>query len=301
MAIAALMSKKINRPVMHRITRTDEYGIGAARPGFQGYIKMGFAASGKLLAADMYLVQESGPHATAGDFRAAGNALTMMYQPDACKFRSVPVLTNTVPMGAHRGPGENQFAALVEPMFDKAADRRINAPDQAPVGKTRPVDYQRVPEGGAENPALKWNDRRSRASRQQSDRHRHRARLSFGRNQHRRPVGSRGRQLHIHTGIGNLGTYSRDVPRCRRRRPDGDNAIERATTRACVQLAAGQLTSPVAPRRPLDMKDKLTDIAAKMLGGARRLYPGQGKSGPSRRGKSSPTSRRPESDGLGGK
>ena len=43
MAIAALLSKKINRPLMHRITRTEEYGIGAARPGFQGYIKMGFA------------------------------------------------------------------------------------------------------------------------------------------------------------------------------------------------------------------------------------------------------------------
>ena len=56
MAIAALLSKKINRPLMHRITRTDEYGIGAARPGFQGYIKMGFRADGKLLAADMYLV-----------------------------------------------------------------------------------------------------------------------------------------------------------------------------------------------------------------------------------------------------
>ena len=82
-----------------------------------------------------------------GDFRAAGNALTMMYQPETCKFRSVPVLTNTVPMGAHRGPGENQFAALVEPMFDKAAKqlnidriaiRRINAPDNnGKIGKER--------------------------------------------------------------------------------------------------------------------------------------------------------------------
>ena len=90
MAIAALLSKKINRPVMHRITRTEEYGIGAARPGFQGYIKMGFRADGKLLAADMYIVQESGPHATAGDFRAAGNALTMVYQPDAMQIPQRP-------------------------------------------------------------------------------------------------------------------------------------------------------------------------------------------------------------------
>ncbi len=72
MAIAALMSKKINRPVMHRISRYEEYGIGSARPGFQGYIKMGFAPNGKMTAADLYIVQESGPMATAGDFRAAG-------------------------------------------------------------------------------------------------------------------------------------------------------------------------------------------------------------------------------------
>ncbi|HEY8255337.1 MAG TPA: molybdopterin cofactor-binding domain-containing protein, partial [Rhizomicrobium sp.] len=172
MAIAALLSKKINRPLMHRITRTDEYGIGAARPGFQGYIKMGFGADGKLLAADMYLVQESGPHATAGDFRAAGNALTMMYQPDACKFRSVPVLTNTVPMGAHRGPGENQFAALVEPMFDKAAKqlnidriaiRRINAPDNSgKIGKERGPLTSAFQKDALDKAAamFKWADRK---------------------------------------------------------------------------------------------------------------------------------------------
>ena len=48
MAIAALMSKKINRPVMHRISRMEEYGIGSARPSFQGHVKLGFREDGKL-------------------------------------------------------------------------------------------------------------------------------------------------------------------------------------------------------------------------------------------------------------
>ena len=75
MAIAALLSKKINRPVMHRISRYEEYGIGSARPGFQGYIKMGFAPNGKMLAADLYIVQESGPMADGGRFpRRRGRA-----------------------------------------------------------------------------------------------------------------------------------------------------------------------------------------------------------------------------------
>ena len=66
MAIAALLSKKINRPVMHRISRNEEYAIGSARPSFQGRVKLGFRADGRLLAADLYIVQETGPHQGAG-------------------------------------------------------------------------------------------------------------------------------------------------------------------------------------------------------------------------------------------
>ena len=57
-------------------------------PGFQGHVKMGFREDGKLLAADLYIVQESGPHIGGGDFRAAGNALSMVYQPDAMRWRA---------------------------------------------------------------------------------------------------------------------------------------------------------------------------------------------------------------------
>ena len=90
MAIAALMSKKIGRPVMHRISRAEEYAIGSARPSFQGRLKLGFGADGKILAADLYIVQETGPHQGAGDFRSAGNCLSMLYQPAAMRYRAVP-------------------------------------------------------------------------------------------------------------------------------------------------------------------------------------------------------------------
>ena len=295
MAIAALMSKKINRPVMHRITRTDEYGIGAARPGFQGYIKMGFRADGKLLAADMYLVQESGPHATAGDFRAAGNALTMMYQPDACKFRSVPVLTNTVPMGAHRGPGENQFAALVEPMFDKAAKqlnidriaiRRINAPDNSgKIGKDRGPLTSAFQKEALDKAAMmfKWAERKKSSGQKNGNKV---TGIGIGQGYH--SAGTNGfdgllritsdGKLHVHTGIGNLGTYSHsatarvaaDLMNC-----EWENVvIERGDTRKGLPFnspQAGSLSASTQSRTmyaaAMDMKDKLTDIAAKTHGG----------------------------------
>ena len=40
MAIPALMSKKIGRPVMMRVSRHEEYFMGSARAGFQGRAKM---------------------------------------------------------------------------------------------------------------------------------------------------------------------------------------------------------------------------------------------------------------------
>src|SRR5688572_30788111 len=57
MALAPVMSRKIGRPVMHRVTRYEENYIGRARPGFQSWIKMGFRADGKCTAIDLIIVQ----------------------------------------------------------------------------------------------------------------------------------------------------------------------------------------------------------------------------------------------------
>ena len=40
--VPAKLSQKINRPVMMRVTREEEFTIGGARQGFQGWIKLGF-------------------------------------------------------------------------------------------------------------------------------------------------------------------------------------------------------------------------------------------------------------------
>src|SRR5262245_58695947 len=115
MAVPALLSKKLNRPVMMRITRFEEYAFGVSRPSFQGRLKLGFREDGKLLAADLYIVPEQGPFGSAGDFRSAGNCMSMIYQPEVMRFRTVPVLTNTPITGPQRGPGENQFVGASEP------------------------------------------------------------------------------------------------------------------------------------------------------------------------------------------
>ena len=198
MAIPALLSKKLGRPVMMRITRIEEYSLGTARPTFQGHAKLGFREDGKLLAADLYVVQENGPDIGGGDFRSAGNALSFVYQPTAMRFQAIPVLTNTPLRGPQRGPGENQLVPAIEPMIDKAARelgidrvqiRKINAPDSnGKIGVGPRAGDQRVPEGGAgqgrhdvqlgrEEAALRPEER------QQGDRYRRRPRLSLRRQQ----------------------------------------------------------------------------------------------------------------------
>ena len=60
MAIPAKLSQKINRPVMMRVTREEEFTIGGARQGFQGWIKCGFKADGVMAAADMWILSDNG-------------------------------------------------------------------------------------------------------------------------------------------------------------------------------------------------------------------------------------------------
>jgi xanthine dehydrogenase molybdenum-binding subunit len=300
MAIAALMAKKIGRPVMHRISRNEEYAIGSARPSFQGRAKLGFRADGRLIAADLYIVQETGPHQGAGDFRSAGVCLSMLYQPEAMRYRGVPVLTNTPPTGPQRGPGENQFVPALEPMMDKAARelgidriaiRKINAPDSSSkIGSDRgPLTSAFIKEALDKGAGLfNWEEKKRRSG----QRNGHKV-TGIGVGQGYHSAGSNGfdgllritpdGKLHIHTGVGNLGTYSHSATA--RVAADilnysWDNAIiERGDSRRGLPWnsnQAGSLTASTQSRTmyvaAVDMKEKLTDIAAQMLGGAAADY-----------------------------
>jgi xanthine dehydrogenase molybdenum-binding subunit len=152
MAIPALLSKKANAPVMMRITREEEHFIGRARPGIIARVKMGFRKDGRITAIDMYTVQDNGPYDGQGDFRSAGNSVSLAYQPETMRWRGVTVLTNTPPKTSQRAPGGMQGIGIVEPIIAKAAKklgldqvevRKINAPaGHAPFGPALPNGKQ---------------------------------------------------------------------------------------------------------------------------------------------------------------
>jgi xanthine dehydrogenase molybdenum-binding subunit len=296
MAIPIQMAKKLGRPVMLRISRHEEGLFGSSRPGFQGRIKIGFAADGRITAVDLDIVQQNGPYSGGGDYRSAAGTVTLLYQPPAMRFRGIAVSTNTTPTGAQRGPGQNQMAGAIEPLLDKAAKalgidrielRRINAADNDATydGDQGPVTsaYQReaLDRGAA---AFDWDGRKMRSGQTQGSKI-----TGIGVGQAFHSAGRSGYdglvvitpdgKLNIHSGVGNLGTYSygatsrvaAEVLKC-----NWENCvILRGDTRLGLPWSSSQSgsnTSYTMTRAvyagAMDALAKLKEIAAMTLGGA---------------------------------
>jgi len=182
LAIPALLSKKANAPVMMRITREEEHFIGRARPGFVGRMKVGFSREGRISALDMFVVSNNGPYEQQGDASNSSDIISLLYQPQAMRFRAVTVLTNTPPRSAQSSPGGLQGIAIIEPIIAKAARklgidqvaiRYVNCPDgKAPFGQPSAQSKQRhatsaflkqALDRGAEQ--FRWRERIARAKR----------------------------------------------------------------------------------------------------------------------------------------
>jgi xanthine dehydrogenase molybdenum-binding subunit len=144
MIIPALLAKKTNTPVMMRISREEETFIGRARPSFQGRMKIGFSKEGRITALDMFVICDNGPYDAVGDAPSSGRIVSLLYQPEAMRWRGVTVLTNTPPRSAQSSPGGLQGIVIIEPIIAKAARklgvdqvaiRRVNCPEgKAPFG-----------------------------------------------------------------------------------------------------------------------------------------------------------------------
>ena len=141
MIIPALLAKKVNAPVMMRISREEETFIGRARPGFQGRMKIGFSKEGRILALDMFVISDNGPYDAQGDAPTSGHMVSLLYQPQAMRWRGLTVLTNTPPRSAQSSPGGLQGIAITEPIIAKAA-RKLGLDQVA-------IRYINCPEGKA--------------------------------------------------------------------------------------------------------------------------------------------------------
>ncbi len=299
MAIPALLSKKANAPVMMRISREEESYIGRARTNMAGRTRIGFAKDGRILALDLFIIQDNGPYGPMGDHRSAGNAASLIYQPSAMRWRAVNVLTNTPPRTQQRSPGPMQANGIVEGVITKAAKqlgidqvtiRRLNSPE----GKARygPPDakggrrhitsafVKEALDRGVE--LFDWHTRVARAGQRQGSKVRgvgvavgpHGAgSVGFDGLMTIRPDG----RLYVQSGVGNLGTHSvidlarvaadiLEMPWSKVQVNWGDTSKGLPWT--C--LSVGSQTTHAMTRAnhagAMDAKRKLQEIAAKDLG-----------------------------------
>jgi CO/xanthine dehydrogenase Mo-binding subunit len=283
-----------------RISRAEEYFLGCARHGFQGRIKLGFDKTGRITAADLYIVQENGPTTGFPDWPSAGETVSLLYQPQAMRFRAIAVMTNTPPRSAQRGPGHNQTVSAIEPLIDKAAKqlgvdrlaiRQLNGPRMdAKFGENQgPVTscyLQDALEKGAA--AFDWSAKKALSGQKNGTKV-----TGIGVGQGFHPAGFAGfdglvritadGKLHIHTGVGNLGTYSHTgTSRIAAEvlKANWDNCIvERGDTRKALPWNIGQFgsnTSFTMARTnyaaAMDALAKIKEIAAMDLGGAADDY-----------------------------
>jgi len=299
-AVTALLAQKVGKPVMLRITRYEENYIGRGRPGFQAWTKIGWKRDGRVTGIDLYIVQDHGPYGRSTDYLTAGTIADLAYQPAAMRFRGLTVYTNTPPRSAQRAPGGAQIVTMLEPLMDKAARqlgvdrlemRKINAPGHdARFGPGRDgltsAFVREALDVGAER--FDWAGKQALSGRREGTRV---TGVGIGLSPYVggssgfdgllviRPDG----MLHIHQGIGNLGTHSMadtgraaaDVlgvewDRCAIIWGDTSQHLPFSSVQAGSQTTHAHTRANHAAA--MDLKRKLQEIAAMDLGGSPEAY-----------------------------
>ncbi len=228
--IPALLAKKTGTPVMMRLSREDEHAVGRARPAFYARTKVGFAKDGRITAVDMFTVVEGGPYGPGGDGNSASRYASLMFQPEAMRWRGITAITNTPPRGAQSQPGGMQGITILEPILAKAARklgvdqveiRKINSPEgKARFGPPNAAGNRTyttscflkecLDKGAAE---FRWNERKTNSGQRNGSKVRGvgvavsgfvGGSVGFDGMFIIKPDG----RMYAHTGIGNLGTES---------------------------------------------------------------------------------------------
>jgi xanthine dehydrogenase molybdenum-binding subunit len=304
--IPVLLAKKANAPVMMRISREEEHYIGRGRPGVRSRMKIGFSKEGRITALDMFSVSDNGPFERQGDCNNTGVIASLMYQPEAMRFRGISVLTNTPPRGPQSQPGGTQSHMVMEPVIAKAARklgidqvaiRRLNAPEGkalfgAPAGPRAVRQYvtsafiKEALDKGAQ--VFRWDERKAQSGKRNGSKVR-----GVGVAVSTYSAGSVGfdgllvikpdGRLYIQSGIGNHGTGS--VSDCHRVSAEvlgvpwdkvlitfGDTAKNLPWTCPSGGSQTIHAMTRAAHAAGMDAKKKLQEIAAKDLGGKPEDY-----------------------------
>ncbi|SDB09417.1 xanthine dehydrogenase molybdenum-binding subunit [Desulfonatronum thiosulfatophilum] len=172
--MVAFLAWKLGRPVRMALTR-EESMITRTRHAFRMHARMGFSREGRLQAASLDVVSNTGAYASHGHSVAAagGGKLCSMYPHSAMHFQAATVYTNLPIAGAMRGYGSPQTIFAFECLMEEGARaldidpldlRLINAGrpgDVNPLSK-RPIETHGLVECLQKGRELfRWDERRA--------------------------------------------------------------------------------------------------------------------------------------------
>jgi CO/xanthine dehydrogenase Mo-binding subunit len=106
-----------------RISRQEDNDIGCRARACTCACAWAFRKDGRMMALDMFVVQNNGPFARAGDYNTCAVVASAAYTPLSMRFRGTAVMTNTPPHGPQRGPGGTQSNVMFEPLITQAAHK----------------------------------------------------------------------------------------------------------------------------------------------------------------------------------
>ena len=303
--IPILLSRKIGKPVMMRVTRRDETMFGKARPGVQARIKLGMRRDGRITAMEIHAIGDGGPYGRSGDHMNVGGMGSLAYQPVAMRMRGTGVYTNTPPRGPQRGPGGVQSMTMIEPLIARAAKQlgldlvevhKINAPEgQARFGAPGRTGQQgnvssafvrEAIDKGAE--LFNWSERIQRSGQRNGSKV-----TGVGMSVSTYSAGASGvdglfvikpdGRMYIQSGVGNLGTGSTfdtmraaaegvDMPweKCEVAWGDSSRHLPWSASQGGSSTTHAHTRSNWAAA--LDARQKMQEIAARDLGGSASDY-----------------------------
>ncbi len=143
--VAIAVARRLGRPVKAVETRSEAM-ISMQGRGQVDYLELGVSRDGRFTGLRCRVVGDSGAYAGFGGSFAYSTTYIMaqgVYEIPRLDYAGVAVLTNTAPVGAFRGAGRPEAAAMLERLVDLAADelgldpvdlrrRNLIAPDAFP-------------------------------------------------------------------------------------------------------------------------------------------------------------------------
>ena len=131
-AAVVAAARRLDRPVKWTETRSEAMLSMHGRGQVQ-YAELGLTDEGRIVGLRVRVVGDCGAYAGFGGSLALGPTYIMIqgpYEVPEIRYDAIAALTNTAPVGAFRGAGRPEAAALLERLLDLAADELGMAPEE---------------------------------------------------------------------------------------------------------------------------------------------------------------------------